>query len=41
MENGGDADKYLAAKDKEDPFRLMGFGAGHKTLIKAKIIKNG
>ena len=25
--NGGDADKYMAkAKDKEDPFRLMGFG---------------
>ncbi|MBD3583484.1 citrate synthase [Flavobacterium selenitireducens] len=25
--NGGDTDKYLAkAKDKEDPFRLMGFG---------------
>lgn len=25
--NGGDADKYLAkAKDKDDPFRLMGFG---------------
>jgi citrate synthase len=24
---GGDADKYLAkAKDKNDPFRLMGFG---------------
>jgi citrate synthase len=21
-----DADKYLAAKDKDDPFRLMGFG---------------
>ena len=27
QKNGGDADKYLAkAKDKEDPFRLMGFG---------------
>lgn len=25
--NGGDAEKYMAkAKDKEDPFRLMGFG---------------
>lgn len=25
--NGGDADKYMAkAKDKDDPFRLMGFG---------------
>ena len=25
--NGGDTDKYMAkAKDKEDPFRLMGFG---------------
>jgi citrate synthase len=25
--NGGDADKYMAkAKDKNDPFRLMGFG---------------
>ncbi len=25
--NGGDADRYMAkAKDKEDPFRLMGFG---------------
>jgi citrate synthase len=27
QKNGGDAEKYLAkAKDKEDPFRLMGFG---------------
>lgn len=27
QKDGGDADKYLAkAKDKEDPFRLMGFG---------------
>ena len=27
QKNGGDADKYLAkAKDKNDPFRLMGFG---------------
>jgi len=27
QEDGGDADKYLAkAKDKNDPFRLMGFG---------------
>ncbi len=27
MHDGGDADKYLAkAKDKNDPFRLMGFG---------------
>ena len=26
-ENGGDTEKYMAkAKDKEDPFRLMGFG---------------
>jgi citrate synthase len=25
--DGGDADKYMAkAKDKNDPFRLMGFG---------------
>jgi citrate synthase len=40
--NGGDADKYLAkAKDKEDPFRLMGFG--HRVYKnfdpRAKIIK--
>jgi citrate synthase len=27
QKNGGDADKYMAkAKDKDDPFRLMGFG---------------
>ncbi|MBT8164018.1 MAG: citrate synthase [Acidimicrobiia bacterium] len=27
VEDGGDVDKYVAmAKDKEDPFRLMGFG---------------
>lgn len=27
LKDGGDADKYMAkAKDKEDPFRLMGFG---------------
>ena len=27
QKDGGDADKYMAkAKDKEDPFRLMGFG---------------
>jgi citrate synthase len=26
-QNGGDADKYMAkAKDKDDPFRLMGLG---------------
>ena len=42
QENGGDADKYLAkAKDKEDPFRLMGFG--HRVYKnfdpRAKIIK--
>jgi len=40
--NGGDTDKYLAkAKDKEDPFRLMGFG--HRVYKnfdpRAKIIK--
>jgi citrate synthase len=40
--NGGDADKYMAkAKDKEDPFRLMGFG--HRVYKnfdpRAKIIK--
>ena len=40
--HGGDADKYLAkAKDKEDPFRLMGFG--HRVYKnfdpRAKIIK--
>jgi citrate synthase len=42
QKNGGDADKYLAkAKDKEDPFRLMGFG--HRVYKnfdpRAKIIK--
>ena len=42
QKNGGDADKYLAkAKDKEDPFRLMGFG--HRVYKNfdpiAKIIK--
>ena len=39
---GGDADKYLAkAKDKNDPFRLMGFGHRvYKNLDpRAKIIK--
>lgn len=41
-ENGGDTQKYLAkAKDKEDPFRLMGFG--HRVYKnfdpRAKIIK--
>ncbi|OIQ21411.1 MAG: citrate (Si)-synthase [Flavobacterium sp. MedPE-SWcel] len=41
-QNGGDADKYLEkAKDKEDPFRLMGFG--HRVYKnfdpRAKIIK--
>ena len=40
--NGGDTNKYLAkAKDKEDPFRLMGFG--HRVYKnfdpRAKIIK--
>ena len=40
--NGGDADKYMAkAKDKDDPFRLMGFG--HRVYKnfdpRAKIIK--
>ncbi len=40
--NGGDADKYIAkAKDKNDPFRLMGFG--HRVYKnfdpRAKIIK--
>jgi citrate synthase len=40
--NGGDADKYLAkAKDKNDPFRLIGFG--HRVYKnfdpRAKIIK--
>ena len=40
--NGGDADKYMAkAKDKNDPFRLMGFG--HRVYKnfdpRAKIIK--
>jgi citrate synthase len=42
QKNGGDADKYMAkAKDKEDPFRLMGFG--HRVYKsfdpRAKIIK--
>jgi citrate synthase len=42
QKNGGDADKYLAkAKDKADPFRLMGFG--HRVYKnfdpRAKIIK--
>lgn len=42
QKNGGDADKYLAkAKDKDDPFRLMGFG--HRVYKnfdpRAKIIK--
>jgi len=42
QKNGGDAEKYLAkAKDKEDPFRLMGFG--HRVYKnfdpRAKIIK--
>jgi citrate synthase len=34
-QNGGDADKYMAkAKDKDDPFRLMGLGIEYiKTLI--------
>lgn len=41
-EDGGDTDKYMAkAKDKEDPFRLMGFG--HRVYKnfdpRAKIIK--
>jgi len=41
-ENGGDTEKYLAkAKDKNDPFRLMGFG--HRVYKnfdpRAKIIK--
>ncbi|MCK5815571.1 MAG: citrate (Si)-synthase, partial [Flavobacteriaceae bacterium] len=41
-EDGGNADKYLAkAKDKDDPFRLMGFG--HRVYKnfdpRAKIIK--
>ena len=41
-EDGGDTDKYLAkAKDKQDPFRLMGFG--HRVYKnfdpRAKIIK--
>lgn len=40
--NGGDTDKYMAkAKDKDDPFRLMGFG--HRVYKnfdpRAKIIK--
>jgi citrate synthase len=40
--NGGDAEKYMAkAKDKDDPFRLMGFG--HRVYKnfdpRAKIIK--
>ncbi len=42
QKNGGDAEKYLAkAKDKNDPFRLMGFG--HRVYKnfdpRAKIIK--
>mgnify|MGYP000406503378 CR=1 FL=1 len=42
QKNGGDADKYMAkAKDKDDPFRLMGFG--HRVYKnfdpRAKIIK--
>lgn len=42
QKNGGDAEKYLAkAKDKSDPFRLMGFG--HRVYKnfdpRAKIIK--
>ena len=42
QKNGGDADKYMAkAKDKEDSFRLMGFG--HRVYKnfdpRAKIIK--
>ncbi len=42
QKNGGDAEKYLAkAKDREDPFRLMGFG--HRVYKnfdpRAKIIK--
>jgi citrate synthase len=41
--NGGDVDKYvLKAKDKDDPFRLMGFG--HRVYKnfdpRARIIKN-
>ena len=42
QKNGGDADRYMAkAKDKDDPFRLMGFG--HRVYKnfdpRAKIIK--
>jgi len=42
QEDGGDADKYIGkAKDKEDPFRLMGFG--HRVYKnydpRAKVIK--
>jgi len=42
QKNGGDAEKYMAkAKDKDDPFRLMGFG--HRVYKnfdpRAKIIK--
>jgi citrate synthase len=42
QKNGGDAEKYIAkAKDKDDPFRLMGFG--HRVYKnfdpRAKIIK--
>ncbi len=42
QKDGGDADKYMAkAKDKDDPFRLMGFG--HRVYKnfdpRAKIIK--
>ena len=42
QKDGGDADKFMAeAKDKDDPFRLMGFG--HRVYKnfdpRAKIIK--
>ena len=34
-EDGGDTEKWIAkAKDKEDPFRLMGFGHRTKILIR-------
>jgi citrate synthase len=38
-----DADKYMAkAKDKDDPFRLWGFGIEYKNFDpRAKIIKKG
>lgn len=42
MKDGGDTDKWIAkAKDKNDPFRLMGFGhRGYKNFDpRAKIIK--